>query len=133
MPSPRNRVPSDDSEEGYVDRVMLAQEFACLVDVSRDVDRMESPLGSQRKFQLGRPRLCRHDRPAEVWPRKFRIRSSTSPTTLSGVEAPAVRPIVTGPSGSQAVVWMSAYCFTGRCRIASFSMPSALSIWNVGR
>ena len=37
-------------------------------------------------------------------PRRARMRSTTSPTTLLGVEAPAVRPTVTGPSGSQAAV-----------------------------
>ena len=45
------------------------------------------------------------------------MRSITSPTTLFGVEAPAVRPIVTGPAGSQPSVAVSACAPTGRWRI----------------
>ena len=50
----------------------------------------------------------------------------TSPTTLLGVEAPAVRPTVTGPAGSQPALSVSACAPTRRWRISSPSMPEAL-------
>ena len=57
--------------------------------------------------------------PSEVRPRRARIRSTTSPTTLLGVEAPAVRPTVTGPAGSQRSAAASRRAPpTGRWRIA---------------
>src|SRR5262249_57955021 len=71
------------------------------------------------------------DRSAGAWPRRARTRSITSPTTLFGVEAPAVSPRVTRPSGSQSGVSTSLWAPTRRWRIASPSRQSGLLMWKV--
>src|SRR3990172_2912586 len=53
-----------------------------------------------------------------VRPRTTRIRSTTSPTTLFGVEAPAVRPTATGPAGSRPPMAVSSCAPPGRWRMA---------------
>ncbi len=62
-------------------------------------------------------------------PRNARIRSTTSPTTLFGVEAPAVRPTVTGPSGSQPSAAVSPGAPTGRWRSVAPWIRSAPLMW----
>ena len=58
-----------------------------------------------------------------------------APTRLSGVEAPEVRPIDTGPSaGSQPAAVTSAFAPTGRWRISSAeTRQSGSAMWKVGR
>src|SRR5690606_15651154 len=61
-----------------------------------------------------------------------RMRTTCS-TMLSGVEAPDVKPIVTGPAGSQPVVRISSGCPAGLCRIVSGdSRHCGCATWYVG-
>src|SRR5262249_9624890 len=73
---------------------------------------------------------ARGPRSSTVLPRSARIRSTTSPTTLLGVEAPAVRPTVTVPAGSHSAVSVSAaWGRIGRWRIAVPTSRSAPLMW----
>src|SRR5262249_43127251 len=65
-------------------------------------------------------------------PRSASRRRITSPTTLFGVEAPAVSPTRTSPAGSQPVFSLASWVPTDRCRRAS-PTQSAPSMWYVGR
>src|SRR6185436_1333812 len=62
-------------------------------------------------------------------------RATAAPTRLSGVEAPDVRPMTTGPScGSQPDVDTSDLAPIGRCRISSAeTRQSGSAMWKVGR
>src|SRR5439155_7050312 len=62
-------------------------------------------------------------------------RAIAAPTRLSGVDAPDVRPTMTGRRlGSQPVVVTSSFDATGRWRIASAdTRQSGSAMWNVGR
>src|SRR6185436_6940096 len=62
-------------------------------------------------------------------------RATAAPTRLSGVEAPEVRPIETGPScGSHPDEDTSALVPIGRCRISSGdTRQSGSARWKVGR
>jgi hypothetical protein len=61
-------------------------------------------------------RCCRYaaDNSSTVRPLSASSRLTTSPTTLLGVEAPAVSPIRTAPAGSQSAVVVSSWAPTGR-------------------
>ena len=60
-------------------------------------------------------------------------RSITAPTSLSGVEAPAVTPIRTSPVGSHDATVTSARVPGGRCRIEpSGCTQSEVATWYVG-
>src|SRR5687768_262938 len=109
---------------------MAAEDVTRLLgDAAIDVDRFEAALWRQGQRQFRRTntnhaQLClppmalayvgetcaisaRAVNWSGKWPRKARTRSITSPTTLSGVEAPAVIPMQTSPSASQPGVRVS--------------------------
>src|SRR5262249_42052707 len=100
--------------------VSVEQIASLLGHLGVDVDRLEPPLGSQPQIELRRSshhagvasqERASDDaglRSAAVSPRSASTRSRTSPTTRSGVDAPAVTPSDTGPSGSQPIVRASA-------------------------
>ena len=103
-PGEEARLRFQQGGDGADDRIMAAVWYTAGVTPPDRTTCM--PVGTEDRTPAGEGGYAGPSS-ATVDPRAPRMRATTSPTTLFGVDAPAVRPTLTTPAGSQSAVSVS--------------------------